>query len=67
MGKAPAQGWSQLTVPPASPQDGHQCIRGGWAELGWTRKTPVSGGTLEVPGPLWTLGFPPVDEGFLSD
>lgn len=41
MGKAPAQGWSQLIVPPAShPQDGHQCVRGGWAELGWTRIDP---------------------------
>ena len=66
-GKAPAQGWSQLTVPAASPKDGHQDIGGGWMELGWTRKIPVFQGNLGVPGPLWTLQFPSVEEGFLSD
>ena len=36
-------------------------------ELGWTRKIPVFQGNLGVTGPLWTLQFPSVEEGFLSD
>lgn len=40
-------------------------------ELGWTRKIPVFQGTLAgrgaVPGPLWTLQFPSVEERFLSN